>query len=129
MFTIEKFIFTKSHYLFSIVNVGVVIIAALAFIFPEYFETIRFLVMAIGFVPTIAFLLVWIYAIRVSFGDPRRKAIITLVGMVLIELGYVLDSEFLIKAEIIPFEIPPIIFIIGVILLGYIQLKSNKETN
>jgi hypothetical protein len=47
--------------------------------------------------------------------------------MIFIELGYLMDSEALIQLQIIPFEIPPLIFIVGVILLTFIQMKSNKN--
>jgi hypothetical protein len=121
----EKMIVKRTHYFFSIVCGGIAILASFVFIFPEQLETIRDTIIILGFLPMGIVVFVWLWALKLSAGKLRKKAIGTFLGIILLEIGYMLDSEAIIKTGLLPDIVAPLLFILGG-LIGIWFLMQKK---
>jgi hypothetical protein len=127
--TIERFMVTKSRKIFSILGIILCIISLYFVIFPEDSPLSR-TIQDIG-MPFLAlsFLLLYLWVIIHSAGDVRHKAIMTLLGIVVLVVGIILDSENLVL-ENVPLG-PPIIIIMNlspiVFWLGVVIVTSSQK--
>jgi hypothetical protein len=121
--TLEKYIVTKTHKIFSLLAIAISI-SSLIFVFiPSQYALSRGIMSAA--MPFLLFIFVFLYVsvIRNSVGTVRKKSLLTLIGMVIIVIGTLLDSEALLvaMANHIITAAGPIVFSIGCIIIGYSQ--------
>ena len=111
LYVVETQIVTSTKKFFLIVTIIGIIIALISLIFPEsrYFAlTMLSIMMPIS---TVSIIILYLYVIVKTSGKVRKKAVLILIGLLLIGLSHVLDSEYLVRS--LPLEIAPIILIIG----------------
>jgi hypothetical protein len=131
VFTLEKWMFPQTKKFFSIVGVTLTVLSFYFVIFQATDSEISRMIQNIGMpIMILAFLMLYIFMIRVSTGSVRKKAIRTLLGIIIFVAGILLDSEGLLESVyiaagmslVIPVMfISPIVFAIGLIIIGASQ--------
>ncbi len=98
VYVYEKFIITKTKHFFTIFSTIFVVIATI-FLFKPAESDLSLTIQQIG-MPVIAasFFILYIWMIRKSAGDVRKKSLKTLVGMIIWSLGIIFDSESLVAS-------------------------------
>jgi hypothetical protein len=125
VFTLEKYMITQTKRLFSLIGLILVVLGFVFLIltleFPKISETSR-TVQDIG-MPIIAlsYLILYGIVIKNSTGDIRKKAIMTLVGMIVFVAGILFDSENLLAINPATMHIAPVVFSLGIILIAHFQ--------
>ncbi|MHA1821755.1 MAG: hypothetical protein ACTSU2_10710 [Promethearchaeota archaeon] len=123
VFILEKWMIHWSHRFFTIVGIVLVILGFYFAIFnfnaSELSRTIQEVGMPILF---LSFLILYLWLIKISTGSVRKKAVFTLIGIIITVLGIVFDGESFMEALIGPLQwvvliIPPIIFTLGIIMM------------
>lgn len=80
--------------------------------------------------PSAAFVVIamYLYIAIKSEGTVRRKATMILIGIFLVMASHLMDTELFISAvPLMPLEIPPILLIMGCVLISYPQLLMRVE--
>jgi hypothetical protein len=119
IFIIERFVFQKSKYAFTISgSIGIILYSI--FMVQQSIETIALLQMI--FLPLIAVIipLIYLYIALKSAGEPRKKALIIFFGIILLMMGNIFHfTEFKTSLELFYYILTPISFIGGTSLLLY----------
>jgi len=130
IWSLEKVKYKKNYFfmiglLVTIITIGGTVIIALR-IAPEI-RTTLLLVIFIG-VPISALIIfiLYIFLIKKSAGVVQKKAIYSLLGLIIMFVGIVMDSQFVLAMEEIPLfirmDLVPIICIIGYLMFAITQL-------
>lgn len=122
---LEKYMITQTHRFFSIIGIILVVMGFvflfLTFQMPEISEISRS-VQNIGMpVLALSFLILYGIVIKNATGDIRKKAIMTVLGMIIFVIGILLDSENLLESNPSSMHIAPIVFSIGIIIISLFQ--------
>ncbi len=119
--TIEKWSTPQTHKIFTFMAI-VVSILGFYFIFDpsqsDLSRTIQEIAMPVMIV---LFLILYLWMIKNSTGAVRKKAILALLGAIVFIAGILLDSEGLIKTIQVIFHFAPIVFTLGVVIIGVSQ--------
>jgi hypothetical protein len=125
IFVIEKFIVKKTKYIFTVLCTLLVIMAIITIFLPDNLVEIRNTMQLMGLGTSLIWFILYFWMIKNTFGDPRKKAINTVLGVIIALLGFTLDSERFLQMNIIPVVIPPILYIIGSIILTWVLCKKD----
>ena len=120
LYVVETQIVTSTKKIFLIITCIGIVIALFSLIFPEsrYFAlTMLSIIMPFS---SISMIILYLYIITKTSGRLRQKASLILIGLALIGISHVMDSEYFVR--LIPLELAPICLIIGVILFTVAQL-------
>jgi hypothetical protein len=125
---IEKYLILWSHHFFSIVG-GILSILSFYFLFFPSQSDFSRTIQEVGMPVLLAgYVILYINVIKLSAGAIRRKAIMTLFGMVVLVVGILLDSERALESwaldpimRIVGLYIPPLVFALGVYIIGFSQ--------
>ncbi|HMF30914.1 MAG TPA: hypothetical protein VKK79_05850 [Candidatus Lokiarchaeia archaeon] len=123
--TFEKWATPQTKRFFTIVAI-IICVIAFYFVFTPAQSALSRTIQDIG-MPVVAaeFAILYIWIIKNSTGNVRKKAISTFLGALVFVVGILLDSESIIEEWILisPFliDIAPIVFAIGVIIMGVSQ--------
>lgn len=126
LYTIEKYIVKKTKFIFSILSIGIMLLCLLVMVFPDRLLTIRYTAQSLALLPGGVWFLLYFYMIKMSTGSPRNKAILSVFSILILVFGYFLDSEFVYGLRLdFTVSLAPILYILGLIALGYVQLKND----
>jgi hypothetical protein len=121
--TIEKYILIRTRHVITIFTIILFGIALFVVINPTYSPILRVITQSsapiLGFVVLILYLIV----IKNSTGSLRQKAMMTLIGFILIMVGMALDSESIMKAGF-PLIISPLVLFGGALLVVWSQKRG-----
>ena len=107
----------------TILNVILLIICIIALIGTTSRSFALVIINTLSIILVAAIMSIYIYLIVNSVGKTRIKAIFILIGIILIYISEMMDSEWLIATfPSFPFIITPIIMIIGTLLFTYFNL-------
>jgi hypothetical protein len=120
----KKGIGFKMYLTFALIALMLAIFAS---IIIEYLDTIRLINTIISSFGAGLLMILYIKMIMLSTGEVRRQALLTLLGVVTIFLGSIIDSELLIRQLNIPIWLPAIFPMVGFSLILYIQLQIGKS--
>ncbi|MHA1340825.1 MAG: hypothetical protein ACTSRZ_12555 [Promethearchaeota archaeon] len=124
VFVLEKWLIRWSRRIFTIIGIILNILSFYYAIFNVQQSATARLIQQIG-MPflALAFLILYLFLIKNSVGVVRKKAILTLFGMVVFVVGILLDSEQMLFSSlespyfIFLLYISPIVFSLGIILI------------
>lgn len=120
LYVVETQIVTSTKKIFLIITCIGIIIALISLIFPDsrYFAlTMLSIMMPFS---SLSIIVLYLYVITKTSGRVRQKAILILLGLALIGISHVMDSEYLVRY--LPLELAPICLISGVIIFTVAQL-------
>lgn len=117
IFVLEKYFTKKSHFIFTVLTGILVIFSLISIFLPDDLLQIRSLLQILGFGTSLIWFFLYFYIIKITTGQPRKKAIIIVIAVVLAALGFTIDSEMVISMQIVPFYVAPLLYIIGVVIL------------
>ncbi len=127
LFVMERYLVKRTGYIFTGFSVFIAIFMSSVLLFPRMLETIRNTGMIMGSIAPLLILAIWIIAAVQVIGLPRKKAVMTLFGFILVYLAYFLDSELIIRLRMIDDSIAPLLFCSGLLIIFYFQLLIEKE--
>ena len=123
LFIIETYLVPKTKRIFTLITIvmfSVSLISLIGTVSREFSLTI------LNILQPIAVLIIfgiYLFIILKGTGEIRTKAIWFLIGLILLFLGHIMDSEMWFTAfPAFPYEIPPIVMIGGIIIILYKQL-------
>lgn len=93
LYSFEKYIVKRTHYLFTIYASIITIFSLFLLIMPEQRALFRSITSISGMVIPLAVILAFLWLAFASTGEVRTKSIGTLVGMIMIEIGFFLEGE------------------------------------
>ncbi|MGV9173904.1 MAG: hypothetical protein ACOC44_16855 [Promethearchaeia archaeon] len=114
--------FIPSKYIFSMINV----ICAILFIVLPY-DMMRIVMYVFQIFVFIEILSVYIYLAAKGFGELKRRAIFTILALVLFFFGVVLDTRMISDLDIIPGFFPPILVMIGIMVFYKLQSFTTSD--
>lgn len=123
--TLEKFIMPKTHFFFTILCFIMVALSIFPFFLPDNLVDIRNTLQLIGLGTSVIWFFLYFWMVKITTGAPRQKAIMTIVALVIALAGFFFDSERVLAMKIFPVIVAPILYIAGVILMGYLFLKKD----
>ncbi len=113
----EKFAIKKTKFLLTYITTIVIIIEIILVFNPAYFGIVRILTYSLSYT---LLLLIFILFLRLtinSTGILRRNFLLTLVGLVIIAAGGILETDVLLSTGIIPPWLTPVLFAIGATII------------
>lgn len=114
--TLEKYILIKTHHFFTIVGI-ILSVISFYFLFVPYESDLSREIQNLGMpILLAAFLILYLWMIKISTGMVRTKAIMTLLGMFVLTLGIILDGEGILESGLSIWVSPPI-FIAGILII------------
>lgn len=123
LYILETQVFTATKKVFLIISVVCFIFSLFAFIgaASRYLaSTIMWILMP--FTASVIMGMYLLIALK-SEGKLRTKAVLIFIGILLITIGHMMDSELVIvNLSFIPLEVTPIIYIAGIVIFSYTQL-------
>ncbi len=125
IYILEKNVIQKSRFIISIIIVVFFGINIVMLFFPGFLGLVRILNYIISYSEVFLLLLIYIYVMIKTTGTPRKKAIITFVGLLLMMIGAILDSEALLTSGIVSYAYDPILTAIGASLFAYVQIVMS----
>ena len=125
IFVLEKYFTKKTHFIFTVLTGILVIFSLISIFLPDELLSIRSLLQILGFGTSLIWFFLYFYIIRITTGQPRKKAIIIVFAVVLAAIGFTIDSEMVISMQIIPYYIAPILYIVGVLILTMALFKRD----
>ncbi len=132
LFILETYIIKFTKKIITIINligfvIGLITLSGY-FIFAISEMLIwRIIIYTLGSVSIGIIMIIYVYLIIKTTGTPRKKAIGILVGLILVYITNIMDSEFFISTFTIHLVITPIIMIIGIIIFTGSQLYLKKN--
>ena len=128
LYIVENYLIKKTKRIFTIISTVSFIISIIALLGPvsrEFALNIQYILLPFSLG---AIAILYFYIIAKTTGDLRNKAIWILIGLVLIALAQILDSEAFITAfPSFPLEITPIIMIIGIFIFLFSQSDTKRK--
>ncbi|TFF96947.1 MAG: hypothetical protein EU547_05720 [Promethearchaeota archaeon] len=119
---LEKNVIKKTRYIISIIILIFIGVNVIMLFFPELLNLVRTLNYIISYGEVVLLLIIYLYVIIKTTGNPRKKALITFLGLIFMTLGAILDSEALLTSGISQPFYDPILTAIGATLFGYVQI-------
>ena len=124
LYILETYMIQKTKRIFFIITVIAFIITLISLAgLTDRYIALYMLYIILPFSIAIV-LILYIYLILKTTGVLRQKAIGLFIGLILIEIGYSLDTEFFLSNFTIPLEIAPLCMIGGIIIFMIAQLRS-----
>lgn len=120
IFGLERHIITKSHFFFTIAGVITTGLSAYFIFVPAESDTARTIQNIAMPVVLAGFVLLYLFMIKQSTGEIRKKVMLTFIGIVIFLAGVLLDSESLFESIADPtlfMQISPIVFSIGILMI------------
>ena len=114
--------FIPSKYIFSIINV----ICAILFIILPY-DLMRIVMYIFQVFVFIEILSVYLYLAIKGFGELKKRAIYTVLALILFFIGVILDTRMISDLNLIPGYIAPGLVIIGVFIFYRLQSFTTSE--
>ncbi|MHA1437134.1 MAG: hypothetical protein ACTSPD_06120 [Promethearchaeota archaeon] len=126
LYVLETHLIKKTKKIFltiAMISLGVTSIALIGIIKRE---TILDIISVLLIISLLEIIILYIYLILKSTGSVRIKSIWLLIGMLLMFLGYSMDSEFFFENfPGVPLEISPIIMCAGILIFLFTQLYEK----
>jgi len=122
IFITEKYVINRSKYILTYLFLIALIINIMIFLFfPDLMPIIRYFNYAILYTEVVVLLIIYSYLAINTTGEPRKKSIFTIIGLIVIAMAEFLESEALIMSGITTPYYSPIIFAIGATIFAYAQ--------
>ena len=117
----EKFAIKKTKFALSYITGAIIIIEAILVVNPEYFLIVRALTYGLTYTLLILVILLFLRLRSQSTGDLKKNFTITLMGLIIIALAALLETDALLSTGAIPPYLTPILFAIGatIITVGF----------
>jgi hypothetical protein len=125
IYILEKHVITKTKYIITILILCFSGINTILFFFPNLIEIVRYLNYFLLYGEVILLLIIYIYISIKTTGKPRKKAILIFVGILIMIIGSILDSDALIKSGLVLPFYTPLLIAMGVTFFGYVQIKMD----
>lgn len=126
VYVIEKEIVKQTRFIFSIITMIIVILAFISIWLPDNLATIRDTLQLAAMGPGAFIFILYFFMVKMSTGDPRRKALIQIFGLALAFIGYALDSDAAYRTGMLPIMLAPCLHIVGLIIIGWVLLREEK---
>jgi hypothetical protein len=121
IFLTEKYVINRSKYILTYIFIVGLIINVIVFFFPNFMPIIRYLNYIILYTEVVILIIIYSYLAINTTGQPRKKSIFIIVGLLVIAMAELLESEALIMSGITTPYYSPIIFAIGATIFAYAQ--------
>jgi hypothetical protein len=121
IYILEKYMVRKTKMMFTILTIITTAVCISPLVFPERLIELRELAQILALFSSLIWFILYFYIAKVTAGAPRKKALITILGMTLSAVGFTLDSERVLIMRLIPVWVAPILYIVGIMLLIYSQ--------
>jgi hypothetical protein len=122
---IEKYIVKQTKFVFSIISCILAVISIIGLFFQDRLLLFRTILQIASLLPGGLWFVLYIWLITLSTGEPRKKAIITVIGVFIALMGFLFDAEWVLALRIFPLWISPLLYICGSILVTYIMTKKS----
>jgi hypothetical protein len=119
----EKYVINRSKYVLTYLFLIGLIVNIIMLFFPELMPIIRYFNYAILYTEVLVLIIIYAYLAINTTGQLRKKAIFTIIGLIVIAVAEFLESEALIMSGITTPYYSPIIFAIGATIFAYAQGK------
>ncbi|MHA1150636.1 MAG: hypothetical protein ACTSR8_20640 [Promethearchaeota archaeon] len=125
LYVLETYLVTNTKKIFMIITSIAFAIALIALIG----QTSRYLALTMIYIllpfAIIAIFMLYIYLIIKTTGTVRIRAIWLLIGLIILAIGYMMDSELFVgNFPFVPLEIAPLMMILGTLIFMITQLKD-----
>jgi len=121
----EKYIFKPGKFFMTyIILVFLVINIIILVFFPSLFAIGRYINYGLFYMEGAIMFLIYLYLITKTSGQLRKNAIRSLVGLSIMAMAMILETDFLLSEGITQPYYSPIFFSIGAIIFAYGQLKG-----
>jgi hypothetical protein len=116
----ERFAIKKTKFILTYITIGIIVIEAVLVLNPEYFIIVRTLTYGLTYSLLALVLILFLRLTAQSTGKLRRNFLITVVGLIILSVGAILETDALLSSGAIPPYLTPILFAIGatIITLG-----------
>ncbi len=123
---IEKFLVPKTKFIFTILGLGLFVVSLLG-LFPflgrDFVLEVTYIASPV--LLSIVFIL-YMVLIKQSTGFIRTKTAWTLLGMIFFAIAVILDGEGILTLQIIPLWVAPVVYLVGILLMGIYQSKTMQ---
>ncbi|MBD3351057.1 MAG: hypothetical protein GF364_06185 [Candidatus Lokiarchaeota archaeon] len=118
--TIENYIITKTKRFFSILSVILTLTAIIFLFMPEMLDLAKFILQIGATIMGFIFLILYLMVMVKTTGIIRKKTFFTFIGLAMFSAALLIGSEVFLGWGV-PINLPPIIYIAGVIIVGLSQ--------
>ncbi|GAB4312788.1 MAG: hypothetical protein Kow0069_13640 [Promethearchaeota archaeon] len=122
---VERFLIPQTKFAFSALGVVLSVVSVLGLAASLEREFILQVTQVAAPVLFGVVFLLYVVLVKQSTGIIRKKSARTLVGMLFLGLGIVLDGEAVLTLGVVPLWIAPVVYLLGVVLIGVYQSAST----
>jgi hypothetical protein len=125
--TFEKYLVSKTHFVFTIIGIVVVILVGLVYVLMPNNPTVSLRIAQVG-APILLVIVVALFFVLISqsAGEVRKRAIYTLLGIAFAGFGAIFNGVDMIGLGV-PLYVAPILFGLGILLIVWSQMTGTAS--
>jgi formate-dependent nitrite reductase membrane component NrfD len=97
----------------------------ITFFLPSNLIAIRDTMQLMGLGTGLIWFVLYFWMVKQTTGSPRNKALLTILSVIIALMGFFFDSERVLQMHVFPVILPPILYIVGSLLLGYVLFRND----
>ena len=121
MYVFEKYIYKKTKFFLTYFVIIMLVVDMIMIFFPDLMGIVRYINYGLFYFEGAVLYLLYIYVFRNTTGKLRKNALIAIIGLVIIAIAAILESDDLISSGLVLPYYSPILFAIGVTVFAYSQ--------
>ncbi|MFO8017088.1 MAG: hypothetical protein R6U96_00490 [Promethearchaeia archaeon] len=121
----EKYLFKPGKFVMSYILGGALVFnIVLLIFFPQLFTIARYINYVIFYTEVGILILLFLFLIRKTPGKLRKNSIFSLIGLIVMSVASILESDALVSEGIVQPYYSPFLFAIGITIFAYGQMKG-----